>query len=94
MLGPTESRSAKKTPSHSWSGKVQDRGSRKSSAKTVLSNGRSGKLQEQHKLKIGRERFRGSTSESRSAIRFIGVRLSVGKDMSVGIRFSRLDLPQ
>ena len=65
LLGPMESRSAKKTPSHSWSGKVQDRGSRKSVGKESTIEQSVGKVY--HRI-VGREKFIAGPTESRSAI--------------------------
>ena len=64
------------------------------SAKVLPSNSRSGKIRQKRQLQVGPERSLPVPSENRLAMLFRGIKQSVGKDMSVGKRLSRLDLPQ
>ena len=91
MAGPRESWLANVVPSDCWSGKVHGRANRKSVGKESTIEQSVGKVYHQT---IGREKSIAGLTESRSAMLRMAIKQSVGKDMSVGKRLSRLDFPQ
>jgi hypothetical protein len=103
MIGQTTSRSAKKTPMGSRSGKVRTGPSEGRSAKKIPLAHRSGKvLNSANNKSAGNDSTIGLSvgmfmtwpMNCRSAMFTIAVGPSVGKTLSVGKGLSRLDFPQ
>ena len=94
MHGPTKSWSGKQTLSHSRSGKPPGRPNRLLVGKKILSNSWSGKLHgKPNRLLVGKGPWQAQQNVGREKCPIANKR-SVGKDMSVGKGFPRLDFPQ